>query len=74
MVSKSVQVIRLTVPQTQEFLERLANPFFPVLMSVHEIFSRCGFAYRRPVMEIGMLKQERRMDNAHAHFNISFFV
>jgi hypothetical protein len=50
MVSK--QVKQLTVPQTQEFLEWLANRFFPVLMIAHEIFSCCGFAYRRPVMEI----------------------
>jgi hypothetical protein len=36
------EVIQFTVPQTQEFLEWLANTFFPVLMSAHKSFSRCG--------------------------------
>jgi hypothetical protein len=62
------------VPHTQEFLEWLANLFFPVLMIAHKGFSRCGFAHRRPVMEISMIKQENIINNAHAHFNISFFV
>lgn len=43
--------IRHTVSHTQEFFERFADPFFPVLMIVHEGFSCCGFANRRPVME-----------------------
>ena len=49
---KTKEIIQLTVPHTQEILERLANPFFPVLMGVHEGFSGCGFAHRRPIMEI----------------------
>ena len=62
------------VPQTQEFLEWLANLFFPVLMIAHEGFSCFVFAHRGPVMGIWMIKQEKIMNNAHAHFNISFFV
>jgi hypothetical protein len=46
------QKVILTVPQTQELLEWLANPFFPILMSAHEGFSRYSFAHRRPIMEI----------------------
>src|ERR1700678_3445777 len=41
---KTSEVIQLTVPQTQEFLERLANTFFPGLMSAHESFFCCGVA------------------------------
>jgi hypothetical protein len=49
-----------TVLYTQKFFEWLANPFFPVVMCAHEGFSRCGFAHRTPVMEISMMKQEKR--------------
>jgi hypothetical protein len=49
---KTSEVVQLTVPQTQEVLQRLANPFFPVIMIAHESFSCCSFAHRRPVVEI----------------------
>lgn len=49
---KTKEVIQLTVPHTQEIFERLVNPFFPVRMRAHEVFSRYGFAHRRPVLEI----------------------
>jgi hypothetical protein len=66
------------VPQTQKIFEWLANAFFPVLMSAHEGFTCCDFAYRRPVIEILMIKQEKRMNkrmnNVHAHFYFSFLV
>jgi hypothetical protein len=59
------------VPHTQEFLEGLANLFFPVVMCAHEGFSRCSFAHRTPVMEISMMKEEKRELITHMHILIS---
>ena len=55
-----IKTKELMVPHTQEFLEGVANPFFPVVMCAHEGFSRYVFAHRRPVMVISMMKQEKR--------------
>jgi hypothetical protein len=57
-----IKTKELTVPHTQEFLEWLANRFFPVVMCAHKGFSCCAFAHRTPIMEISMMKQKREIE------------